>query len=154
MGRLYLDQLAISERHLDNLIADTSSALDVLATLSQSFKNVETQSARFQAQCEDLLQEQTRLRELADEVGTNLQYYSYLEPLTRRINGPGASRLVKGDDFLDMLANLNTCIDFMDQHVSLTSFYLLTRSCSVTIYQIGANHFRTTLAYMSSSDRL
>lgn len=88
--------------------------------LSESFKAVESQTTAFQAQCEDLLAEQKRLRDLADEVGTDLQYYAYLEPLTRRLNAPGAGRLIRSDDLLDMLTNLNTCIDFMDQHVSLT----------------------------------
>ncbi|TVY15469.1 Conserved oligomeric Golgi complex subunit 3 [Lachnellula arida] len=114
--QLYRDQLALSERHLDNILGDTSSALDLLATLSESFKSVESQTTAFQAQCEDLLTEQKRLRNLADEIGLELQYYAYLEPLTRRLNAPGAGRLVRSDDFLDMLMNLNTCIDFMDQH--------------------------------------
>lgn len=109
--------MTLSEGHLDGLLEDTVSALDVLATLSDSFKAVESQSTAFQAQCEDLLAEQKRLRKLADEVGTNLQYYSYLEPLTRRLNAPGSGRLVKSDDFLGMLLDLNACIDFMDQHV-------------------------------------
>jgi hypothetical protein len=111
--------LALSERHLDNLLDDTTSALDLLATLSDSFKAVESQTTAFQAQCEDLLAEQKRLRTLADEVGTDLQYYAYLEPLTRRLNAPGVGRIVKNDDFLDMLSNLNACIAFMDQHVSI-----------------------------------
>jgi hypothetical protein len=108
----------LSERHLDTLLNDTTAALDLLATLSESFKSVESETTTFQAQCEDLLDEQKRLRDLADEVGTDLQYYAYLEPLTRRLNAPGSGRLVRNDDFLDMLRNLNTCIDFMDQHVS------------------------------------
>jgi hypothetical protein len=116
--RLYRDQLALSERHLDTLIRDTTSALDLLATLSESFKAVELETTAFQSQCEDLLGEQKHLRDLADEIGTELQYYAYLEPLTRRLNNPGATRLIRGDDFLDMLVNLNTCIDFMDRHVS------------------------------------
>jgi hypothetical protein len=118
LKRLYRDQLALSERHLDSLLDNTTSALDLLATLSESFKSVESQTTAFQGQCEDLLTEQKRLRNLADEVGTELQYYAYLEPLTRRLNAPGAGRLIRSDDFLDMLLNLNTCIDFMDQHVS------------------------------------
>jgi hypothetical protein len=116
--RLYRDQLALSERHLNTLLEDTTSALDLLATLSESFKAVELETTAFQSQCEDLLGEQKRLRDLADEIGTELQYYAYLEPLTRRLNNPGATRLIRGDDFLDMLVNLNTCIDFMDRHVS------------------------------------
>ncbi|KAG9230428.1 Sec34-like family-domain-containing protein [Amylocarpus encephaloides] len=114
--QLYRDQLALSERHLDSLLEDTNSALGLLATLSESFKSVETETTAFQSQCEDLLAEQKRIRDLANEVGTDLQYYAYLEPLTRRLNTPGASRLIRGDDFLDMLMNLNACIDFMDQH--------------------------------------
>ena len=94
----------------------------MLATLSESFKAVESETTAFQGQCEDLLAEQRRLRSLADEVGTDLQYYAYLEPLTRRLNAPGAGRVIRSDDFLDMLINLNTCIDFMDRHVCLLFF--------------------------------
>jgi hypothetical protein len=96
--------------------------LYLLASLSESFKSVDSQTTAFQAQCEDLLSEQKRVRELADEIGLNLQYYAYLEPLTRRLNAPGAGRIVMSDDFTDMLLNLNTCIDFMEEHVSLTTF--------------------------------
>lgn len=110
--------MALSERHLNTLLSDTNRALDLLASLSESFKAVELETTAFQAQCEDLLAEQKRLRDLADEVGTDLQYYAYLEPLTRRLNAPGSGRLVRSDDFLDMLMNLDTCIEFMDEHVS------------------------------------
>lgn len=116
-NRLYRDQLALSERHLDTLLEDTTLALALLASLSESFKTVESQTTAFQAQCEDLLAEQKRLRSLADEVGTDLQYYGYLEPLTRRLNAHGAGRLVKSDDFLDVLRNLNACLEFMHNHV-------------------------------------
>jgi hypothetical protein len=129
--------LALSERHLDSLLNDTSSALDLLTTLSESFKTVETQTTAFQAQCEDLLAEQKRLRDLADEIGTDLQYYAYLEPLTRRLNAPGTGRLVRNDDFLDMLRNLNTCIDFMDQHVRSILFLLSQKFSLWGIVQIG-----------------
>jgi hypothetical protein len=112
----------LSERHLNTLLNDTASALDLLANLSESFRKVESETTAFQAQCEDLLSEQKRLRDLADEVGTDLQYYAYLEPLTRRLNAPGAGRVVRSDDFLDMLLNLNACVDFMDQHVCSLSF--------------------------------
>lgn len=125
VNRLYQSQLALSERHLDSLLEDTSSALELLASLSESFKTVESQTTAFQAQCEDLLAEQKKLRDLADEIGTDLQYYAYLEPLTRRLNTPGSGRLARNDDFLDMLRNLNTCIDFMDQHVSCIFITLL-----------------------------
>ena len=118
----------LSERHLDSLLGDTTSALDLLAGLSKSFKTVESQTTAFQAQCEDLLSEQKRIRDLADEIGLSLQYYAYLEPLTRRLNAPGTGRIVKNDDFLDMLMNLNTCIAFMEEHVSFLPLQM-SHSC-------------------------
>ena len=39
--QLYRDQLALSERHLDNLLEDTSGALELLQKLGDSFKEVE-----------------------------------------------------------------------------------------------------------------
>ncbi|KAL3426299.1 Conserved oligomeric Golgi complex subunit 3 [Phlyctema vagabunda] len=116
MFQLYKEQLVLAEQHLDNLCGDTTSALDLLATLSDSFKAVDSQTTAFQSQCEGLLTEQKRLRTLADEVGIDLQYYGYLEPLTRRLNAPGAGRLIKAADFVEILTNLNSCIEFMDQH--------------------------------------
>jgi hypothetical protein len=139
--RLYRDQLALSERHLDNLLSDTTSALDLLASLSESFKAVESETTAFQAQCEDLLAEQKRLRDLADEVGTDLQYYAYLEPLTRRLNAPGAGRLIRSEDFLDMLLNLNTCIDFMDQHVCISTLLSTSTGLLPVTFLLGmTNH--------------
>ncbi|OBT83578.1 hypothetical protein VE02_06952 [Pseudogymnoascus sp. 03VT05] len=114
--QLYRDQLALSERHLDNLVEDTSRALDLLSNLSDSFKAVEAQTVSFQSQCEDLLLEQKRLKDLADEVGTDLQYYSYLEPITRRLNAPGASTMIGDESFVEILSNLDACIVFMRQH--------------------------------------
>ncbi|KAK3317860.1 Sec34-like family-domain-containing protein [Cercophora scortea] len=113
---LYHDQLAMTERHLGTLVEDANSALEVLESLCQSFRAVEDQTTSFQAQCDDLLSEQKRLQTLADEVGTDLHYYAYLENVTRRLNGPGASRLVDDDAFGDVLGDLDSCIAFMTKN--------------------------------------
>lgn len=113
---LYHDQLALTERHLGTLIDDANSALKTLETLCQSFRAVEEQTTSFKAQCDDLLEEQKRLQTLADEVGTDLHYYAYLDTVSRRLNALGAGRLVDDDAFGDILANLDSCIEFMIQH--------------------------------------
>lgn len=113
---LYRDQLALTERHLDNLIQDTNSALKLLETLAGSFRAVEAQTSTFQAQCDDLLSEEKRLQKLADEVGTDLHYYAYLDGVTRRLNAPGASRLVDHQNFAEILTNTDACIVFMTDH--------------------------------------
>lgn len=114
---LYQDQLAMTERHLGTLIDDANSALEVLGTLCQSFRAVEDQTKSFQSQCDDLLSEQKRLEVLADEVGTDLHYYGYLDSVTRRLNAPGAARLVDDESFEEILTNLESCIAFMSNNV-------------------------------------
>lgn len=113
---LYRDQLKMTERHLEGLIDNANDTLKLLTTLSQSFLSVEAQTSTFQAQCEELLAEQRRLEKLADEVGTDLYYYAYLEKATRRLNAPGASQLVEDDDFSEMVENIDSCIKFMTTH--------------------------------------
>jgi len=108
----------MTERHLGSLVEDTNGALDLLASLAESFRIVEDQTTSFQAQCDDLLSEQKRLQTLADEVGTDLHYYAYLDNVTRRLNAPGASRLVDDEAFTEILANLDSCVAFMAKHVS------------------------------------
>lgn len=115
---VYGEQLSMTERHLDTLIQDTNSALELLASLSESFRGVEEQTTSFQAQCEDLLSEQQRLQKLADEVGTDLHYYAYIDSVSRRLNAPGAGRLVEDESFGEVLENLDACIAFMEKHPS------------------------------------
>ena len=121
-SRLYHDQLAMTERHLGTLIEDANTALKVLDSLCQSFRAVEDQTKSFQAQCDDLLSEQKRLQTLADEVGTDLHYYAYLDNATRRLNAPGAVRVVEDDSFGEVLVGLESCVAFMSKNVCLFRF--------------------------------
>lgn len=115
---VYRDQLTLTDRHLGNLIDDANSTLQLLTTLSNSFKAVESQTSTFRSTCEDLLNEQKRLEKLEYDVGTDLHYYMYLDDATRRLNAPGASRMVDADPFGDMVEAIDSCIVFMSKHVS------------------------------------
>ena len=119
-GRLYLEELRSTESYMETISFDTSKTIDILSSLSQAFKVVDTQTTAFQTQCEDLIVEQRRLETLADNIGENLQYYSFLEPITRKLNAPGAGNFVRGKEFSDMLARLDECLEYMGGHVSLT----------------------------------
>ncbi|KAK3179966.1 Golgi transport complex subunit 3 [Lecanicillium sp. MT-2017a] len=113
---LYRDQLQLTERHLGGLIDDANATLELLTQLSNSFQSVEAQTSTFQSQCEEVLNEQKKLEKLADEVGTDYYYYSYLDTATRRLNAPGAGRLVDDESFGEMLDNIDACIAFMEDH--------------------------------------
>lgn len=116
---LYYNQLNLSQHHLNSLIESTDGALSVLSSLSDSFKAVDDQTTAFHAQCESLITEQRRITNLAENMNHNLQYYAYLEPMTRRLNAPGAANLVRAKEFPDMLTNLDQCLDYMQAHVRI-----------------------------------
>ncbi|KAL8762642.1 MAG: hypothetical protein Q9184_001396 [Pyrenodesmia sp. 2 TL-2023] len=112
----YQRELDLTSAHLDSLLSDTTSTLDLLSSLSDSFKAVEAQTTTFQKQCEGLIQEQKRLTQLADGINHNLRYYGFLEPVTRRLNAPGASSFVRSEEFSSMLARLDECLEYMAAH--------------------------------------
>lgn len=115
--RTCLDELEISKLHLDSLLSDTSSTLDMLSNLSHDFKAVDAQTSHFQQQCEGLLSAQKRSSKLADDIHDNLQYYDFLDPISRRLNAPGAGNSVRTKEFSDMLKHLDECLDYMMAHV-------------------------------------
>ena len=115
--RLYRDQLHLTRTHLDSLVSDTTSTLDILSSLSEAFKAVEAQTTAFRTQCEALVADQKRITKLADDMEENLRYYLYLEPITKRLNAPGAGNIVRGKEFTEMLSNLDNCLDYMQGHV-------------------------------------
>ncbi|KAG8529186.1 uncharacterized protein KY384_005821 [Bacidia gigantensis] len=139
----YLRQLVASESHLEGLLAETSSSLDLLDDLSNSFKAVEAQTSTFQKQCEGLLEEQKRIETLANEIDQNLKYYNYLEPATRRLNAPGAGSLVRSEEFSEMLTRIDHCLDFMAAHpkhkeaATYRSHYRLLMTRGLTLIRVN-----------------
>ncbi|PLB36105.1 Golgi transport complex subunit COG3 [Aspergillus candidus] len=111
-----LHELQMSKSHLDSLLSDTSSTLDLLSSLSKDFEAVDSQTSNFEKQCEGLLSAQRRDLELAINIEDNLQYYDFLDPASRRLNAPGAGNAVRGRDFSEMLKRLDECLDYMETH--------------------------------------
>ncbi|PYI10179.1 Sec34-domain-containing protein [Aspergillus sclerotiicarbonarius CBS 121057] len=111
-----LQELQMSKSHLDSLLSDTSSTLNLLTSLSNDFRAVESQTSNFQKQCEGLLSAQKHDSDLGADIQENLQYYDFLDPASRRLNAPGAGSTVRGKDFSDMLRRLDECLDYMETH--------------------------------------
>ncbi len=116
LHRLYLQQLDAAKVHLDTLLSNTATTLELLSEISASFKAVEAQTSAFQQQSEDLLREQEQKEIAAEGIRNNLKYYDPLERITRRLNAPGAGSIVRSRDFSEMLVQLDECIDYMQTH--------------------------------------
>ncbi|KAF2149918.1 Sec34-domain-containing protein [Myriangium duriaei CBS 260.36] len=150
---LFHDQLELSQNHLDALLASTTSSLKILSSLSESFRIVEEQTNAFHEQCQNIIAEQKRLSGLAEDVKENMQYYSYLEPITRRLNAPGASNVVTRKEFPEMLANLDSCLDYMQGHpkqkeaATYQARYRLLLTRALTLIRV---HFTETLRALAA----
>lgn len=145
VSRLYHEQLQTSRSHLDSLLSDTDTNLELLSKLSNSFNTVEKQAAAFQERCKNLLAEQRRVSSLADGIGHNLQYYNYLDPITRRLNAPGVRHFVRGEDFLDMLSQLDQCLEYTQAHVCVPSLQI----SNVPLANVLQPHHREASTYSS-----
>ena len=149
----YHGLVQISSSHLDNVLSSTTDTLALLAALSSSFKSVEAQTDAFRQQCESLVTEQRRLTTLANDVQENARYYTFLEPITRRLNAPGAASLVRGHDFAEMLFNLDNCLAYMESHpnhkeaATYRSRYRLLLTRALTLIR---HHFTKSLGDIAS----
>lgn len=112
----YLNQLDAARSYLDDLLTNTTATLDQLADISKAFQAVDQQTTAFQKQSANVLEEQRRNEQLAQDLAENLKYYEPLERITRRMNAPGAGNFVRTRDFRDMLLTLDECIDYMQTH--------------------------------------
>ncbi|KAJ5104108.1 hypothetical protein N7532_004637 [Penicillium argentinense] len=112
----YLDDLQQSKEHVDEILLSTLTLLDDLSSLSEEFSSVESQTSNFEKQCEGLLSAQERDTKLANGIQTNLHYYDFLDPASRRLNAPGAGNTVRDQEFSDMLRRLDVCLDYMETH--------------------------------------
>ncbi|KAJ5674112.1 hypothetical protein N7462_009551 [Penicillium macrosclerotiorum] len=111
-----LDELQQSKEHIDEILTSTLTLLDDLSSLSESFKAVESQTSNFEKQCEGLLSAQERDTKLANNIQSNLHYYDFLDPASRRLNAPGAGNTVRDQEFSGMLRRLDVCLDYMETH--------------------------------------
>ena len=90
---------------------------------------------------------------LAEDIKENGQYYEYLEPMTRRLNAPGATNLVRAKEFPEMLTNLDACLDYMQAHskqreaATYQSRYRLLLTRALTLIRV---HFTNTLRSLAA----
>ncbi|KAF2201313.1 Sec34-domain-containing protein [Delitschia confertaspora ATCC 74209] len=146
--KLYQEQLHLTRSYLDSVISDTVSALDTLSSLSESFKAVDAQTTAFRTQCEGLIEDQMRISKLSDDIEENLRYYLYLEPITKRLNAPGAGNYVRRKEFSEMLSNLDNCLEYMQAHpnhresATYRSRYRLLLTRALTLIRV---HFTNAL---------
>lgn len=115
--RTYHEQLIASQSHINTLLENVSSTITLLSSITNSFESVKVQTSAFQDQSQDILTEEQHASKLADDISENLRFYDYLDPISRKLNAPGAGTLVREMEFAETLSNLDRCLEYMEAHV-------------------------------------
>ncbi|KAJ3129149.1 Golgi transport complex subunit 3 [Nowakowskiella sp. JEL0407] len=87
----------------------------ILDSLSDNYLFVEEKSMGLQRACEKLLEEQTHLLNVAEQLAANLEYFNALEPITKLLSSSG-DNVCLDDRFVPMLVKLDDCLAFVKAH--------------------------------------
>ncbi|NWT26806.1 COG3 protein, partial [Cardinalis cardinalis] len=120
------DYLSGFQEQCDAILDDVNSALQHLESLQKQYLFVSTKTGTLHEACEQLLKEQWKLVDLAENIQQKLSYFNELENINTKLNSPTLS--VNSEGFIPMLAKLDDCIAYISSHVS-HSVFLVKLGC-------------------------
>ena len=112
--------------------------LELLNSLLSDYTQVNAKTRNIQDTCQRLLQDQVnhqrnqngslidskiQLSSVLDDLNSNLEYFMDLDPITRLLNMP-AEKVCRHGIFIPTLKRLDTCIAYLEQHVSYIHFLI------------------------------
>lgn len=96
-----------------NLQIDNS--LDALNKLTKEYDFVDTKTSSLNTASENLIQEQTRLTEISDDIRFRLKHFTQAEHLTQRLQNPTFTPA--SEQFVEIINNIDECLDYMKNNV-------------------------------------
>ncbi|KAJ3085200.1 Golgi transport complex subunit 3, partial [Quaeritorhiza haematococci] len=114
--RSYLEALHMYRATCDEILGQVGACEQVLdRDLMRNWKFVEEKSKALKMACENLLEEQTNLVNVAEQLSSKLAYFSELEPITKLFSSPGDVCL--DERFIPTLKRLDECLSFVGSHL-------------------------------------
>ena len=113
--RSYLAQLEKHQGDCQELLSQVSGTLDKLSKLNSQYSFVSNKTTSLHEACEQMLIDQTKLSNLADELENKVSYFLEYEKIQSQLSSPTLS--VHGELFHNILDRLDKCIEYMQAHV-------------------------------------
>uniref|UniRef100_S4RXJ8 Conserved oligomeric Golgi complex subunit 3 n=1 Tax=Petromyzon marinus TaxID=7757 RepID=S4RXJ8_PETMA len=104
----------------DAMLHDVDLALRELQLLEQQYVLVSTKTGALHSACEELLMQQSKLVELAEDIQQKLSYFNDLENISTKLNNP--SLAVTSEGFVATLVKLDDCISYISSHPGFKDF--------------------------------
>nr|CAG4649996.1 EOG090X02EM [Sida crystallina] len=112
--RLYLSQLEQHQEDCRQLLNQVSGTLGKLSKLSDQYGFVSNKTNSLHEACEQMLTDQTKLTNLADDLEDRVSYFLEFEKIQSQLRSPTLS--VHGELFRNILDRLDRCIGYMQSH--------------------------------------
>ncbi|XP_046442585.1 conserved oligomeric Golgi complex subunit 3-like isoform X2 [Daphnia pulex] len=112
--RAYLAQLEKHQGDCQELLSQVTGTLDKLSKLNSQYGFVSNKTTSLHEACEQMLIDQTKLSNLADELENKVSYFLEYEKIQSQLSSPTLS--VHGELFRNILDRLDKCIDYMQSH--------------------------------------
>lgn len=150
--RLHLAKL---KRYKDiyGLINDhATNALQYLDDIKENYDFVQTKSKSLQDTCEALLEEQTKLSNMADLMEDRLHYFNDFDKIMKVLNAPGED-ICLNDNFVPTLSRLDYCLAFLEKHMNFKDSELYAmrfKQCMTRALSLIMLYFSTVMQSLSS----
>ncbi|XP_045025748.1 conserved oligomeric Golgi complex subunit 3 isoform X2 [Daphnia magna] len=112
--RAYLAQLEKHQGDCQEMLQQVTGTLDKLSKLNSQYGFVSNKTTSLHEACEQMLIDQTKLSNLADELENKISYFLEYEKIQSQLSSPTLS--VHGELFRNILDRLDKCIDYMQSH--------------------------------------
>lgn len=116
-AKRYLQQLVAISQESSNILDQLDQAKGGLRTLSEEYAFVADKTKALNTASEQLIEEQSRLQRIADDIQQKLYYFNQFEILSQRLYSPTMS--VSSDAFRDCLTKIDNCLLYLKEHVSI-----------------------------------
>ena len=98
----------------EDVVSQMSGVQENLTDILDNYEQVKKRTDSLQSSCTSLMNETTDLLNCAENLSGRLQYFDELEDINRQLGSSAVS--VTSESFVPMLARLDECIRFMQQH--------------------------------------
>lgn len=109
--KAYCAQLTEYRTQCDAILNEVATAIDQLKQMKEKYDFVSTKTDAMHKACEKLLEDQSKLTNIADSITIKLSYFNELDKIGQKLNLPALS--VTSESFVPMLARLDECIEFI-----------------------------------------
>ncbi|KAF9365491.1 Golgi transport complex subunit 3 [Mortierella sp. NVP85] len=150
--RNYLAVVVLYKEACNGFLKQIEETSECFTGLEGHYEFVEEKTRALQFACEKLLQEQTTLQTLADQMASKLSYFHQLEAATRLVNTPGDDVCLR-PEFAPMLAKLDECLDYVQQNIRYRDselYQMRFRQCMTRGMTLIKMHFITKLRALSA----